>query len=877
MKSLSNFQIFPIINDQEFEEFVCDIFNSIDKTNSYELFGRKGQNQYGIDIYSFEKETVIQCKHKLIDRPDNKIREELIEDFKNEIDRFKNFNESNGNRFKKFIVASTFKNDTLLATACIALSVQYNISFEYWSWKRLTKYVGDEIFDKYFSYFSRSLELYYSNTTHGESLIPMDDNLPFLKQVYDFLSMRFRDIKILHSRMFLNENVFKNKLNDYSRRRVFSYKTYNDVFFNLIERLEFKDNVLVNNSGEDQSQFLMFDFITKTLTENGIYTIYGKKFGQGKNIINRKNKPEDYFDYFEKFKFIEAFKALPVNVADDTLDEILRQGYFYYKIGDLLKSKDLFQIASIKALEQDRKISYLISQHNLLHLAKFIEWGYYRLTNKTEILKELKNISIDIIEVDAIDIKIKEIIVSRSFFSSAKDSIQSYANKVEETYFAYLRGVRNSVNYEEEIDYEYSILHAFISKNYIVYDQYSDYTEIINNLFNTLMASYSIKNGRNRVEYLNDFYLYHFVEYGDIKEFEKYLKRYDIFEISYEKLEEQDYQFVSLFINFTNNSTPELNALLEENGEYLVENFKERFNKVFRNFLFFSGILKLETGDVSNITKGVFMVLSNEKIIEKYNSDSIYNYFIRKNKQIENSQLVRFIFYILENEGYYNSNKLISLFNELHYNKINLSFTRTQFSFLIKNLNDKIEQSEDYHLIVTLFWVLIPEQQQILISNLLEKLNIKFDRDLCSLMLIYDLIDYNTNCYFDLFIESIDIEKEYPSNRDRDFDGNSGPKRYAVVDDLFNIVFKYDISLADSRFDKFRGISDYYDWLMDIEHFDYAKFDPYWISKYGTQFYHAHMKRHEKVLKKEVLKHISTTQDARLKEIIYNIFCFEEQ
>ena len=81
------------------------------------------------------------------------------------------------------------------------------------------------------------------------------------------------------------------------------------------------------------------------------------------------------------------------------------------------------------------------------------------------------------------------------------------------------------------------------------------------------------------------------MEYGDVKEFEKYLKRYNIFEISYEKLEKQDYQFVSLFLNFTNNSSPELNVLLEENDEYLVENFKERFNKIFQNFLFLHNLL----------------------------------------------------------------------------------------------------------------------------------------------------------------------------------------------------------------------------------------------------------------------------------------------
>jgi hypothetical protein len=43
MKSPSNFQFFPIVNDQVFEAFVCDIFNDMEKTNTYDLFDVKGQ------------------------------------------------------------------------------------------------------------------------------------------------------------------------------------------------------------------------------------------------------------------------------------------------------------------------------------------------------------------------------------------------------------------------------------------------------------------------------------------------------------------------------------------------------------------------------------------------------------------------------------------------------------------------------------------------------------------------------------------------------------------------------------------------------------------------------------------------------------------
>lgn len=876
MKSLSNFQFFPIDNDQVFEEFVCDIFNSVDKTSSYELFGRKGQNQHGIDIYSFDKATVIQCKHKLIIRPDQKVKEELLADFKNEIARFESFNESTGKHFKRFIIASTFKNDASLAIECIKLSIQYNIKFEYWSWKRLTDHVSAEIFEKYYDFFKNPLESYYLSTAAVISLIPVDKSLPLLNQLYDFLTLRFRDIKVLHSRMFLNENVFERKLNDYSRRSVFTYKSYNDAFFELFEKLEFENKKLVNNFGNEDSQFKMYDFITSTLTENGINRILGKKYGQSKTIINREKKIDDYFDHFEKFKFLELFENLPVIGENDTPDEILKQAYFYYKFGDLLKSKDLFHIASIKALEQDRKILYLIAQHNLLHLGTFLEWGYYMLPNKTEIIKNLKTISLEAIEVDAIDLKIKEIIVSRSFFTSAKESIQSYAGKVEEMYYSYLRGGSSSVNFEDELDYEYSILHSFLSKNYIVYDQYSDYTHVINSLFNSLMASYSIKSGRNKIESLNDYYLYHFVEYGDRKEFEKYLKRYKIYEIQYEKMDDQDYHFVDLFLNFSNNSTPELNVLIEQNDEYLIENFKERYNKIFRNFIFFAGILKLENVEVSKITNGIFKVLSNEEIVEKYNADSVYDFFIRKSAQIEKSLMRKFILYIFCAQEYYDSRKLINFFNELKYNQIILDFNEEEFSFLMRNIDETTEIKSDYHLTATFYQVLLPYQRQAINDMLLEKLRNEFDKDLYSMMVAYDLIDYNLYGYFDSFIDSIDLQKEHSStNRGRGLDVSLEPKRYSVLDDLFNIIFKFNLDLQDKRLVRFKGISDYYDWLLDINHFDYSKFNPYWIDDYSTTYYYGHMKKHEKVLKKEVLRHISITQDERLKKICYNIFCFE--
>ncbi len=68
MKSLiEQMQILPPWNDDvKFENFITSYFNDLEKTLSYDRFGRLGQKQFGLDIYSIEKRTVIQCKLKSI-------------------------------------------------------------------------------------------------------------------------------------------------------------------------------------------------------------------------------------------------------------------------------------------------------------------------------------------------------------------------------------------------------------------------------------------------------------------------------------------------------------------------------------------------------------------------------------------------------------------------------------------------------------------------------------------------------------------------------------------------------------------------------------------------------------------------------------------
>ena len=153
---MSKYQFPQLTDEKNFESLVNDL--CIEKYGiEFQVYGRKGQKQNGIDGLSFsknKKQIVYQCKNKLTNRDDKKIQTELLEDIENEV-------KSASTEFQsidKFIFANSFKQDTTLQDKAIDLSNQYGFTVIVWSWDEienlLEKYLDiakqyyQEIFDK---------------------------------------------------------------------------------------------------------------------------------------------------------------------------------------------------------------------------------------------------------------------------------------------------------------------------------------------------------------------------------------------------------------------------------------------------------------------------------------------------------------------------------------------------------------------------------------------------------------------------------------------------------------------------------------------------------------------------------------------------------
>lgn len=120
----------------QFQDIVLDLFNALYGRLDFELWGRKGQKQDGIDVVNWKLETIVQCGLKDINRNNVIVVKELK--LKLEQDLASSIGKHSG-KFQSFYLASTFSDDVQLQTLAQQLSTTHSLDIQYWGWNRISK------------------------------------------------------------------------------------------------------------------------------------------------------------------------------------------------------------------------------------------------------------------------------------------------------------------------------------------------------------------------------------------------------------------------------------------------------------------------------------------------------------------------------------------------------------------------------------------------------------------------------------------------------------------------------------------------------------------------------------------------------------------
>lgn len=153
---------FNFIKDEiQFENFTRDFVKLLYKKLNFQLYGKKGQAQYGIDGYSTEGNIYFQSKHKSKSDLKDKV---LLNELNDEFNKAKSkIIESSNNQKSKYLFYTTHRHSTVIQDEAKKISSE-EITVEYWGWETIDSYLNDlykkenyDFFSKYYPELAKNL------------------------------------------------------------------------------------------------------------------------------------------------------------------------------------------------------------------------------------------------------------------------------------------------------------------------------------------------------------------------------------------------------------------------------------------------------------------------------------------------------------------------------------------------------------------------------------------------------------------------------------------------------------------------------------------------------------------------------------------------
>lgn len=532
---------------------------------------------------------------------------------------------------------------------------------------------------------------------------------------------------------------------------------------------------------------------------------------------------------FFNFQFSKAISKTENH--SNEIEEKIKVGYVLYQFGFYEKSILVLHEAYLEAVDKGLHVIAFRIVYNLLWQKNYVLlYKTPELTKVGEVLNSL-NISKEYyIFANAPDYEqeLASFYYQHYFYYNYSDEIAETVEKIKSHYESQMRGgYSNNQNYWNLIC-QYYEFEKFTRINSLTFSKFSNFKTVVQKYTEGILYSLFLNEyQQGRPKYITDFNLAHLLLYGDPKEISKLYNRQKANRIKYEP-DNPTGRFEQLLDNFFFDRTYLFENKRTANEEW--NDFLITYENYFLNFLVILSIVEFEEKIIRKANKYILSFLKN---LDLPNIKNEYiSWFIKRNNYvIPNKDLYDYFTLFIEDKRFHDEDLFYSFYAvreriEMEDKKLFDLIIETFFGICPKC---KRQHSRSLYSI----YPLLSHQLKKELSKLIEeKLQFQMDTDLYYHSAIMEIIDYKK--MFKEYLQKIVPKRE--NRREHSF-FPSGEILYTRFNELMNIVFKNNIRLPNKTMTSFKGMSDYYDWLVDMKQFDYSKFNPLWILQYPTDAY----------------------------------------
>jgi hypothetical protein len=468
--------------------------------------------------------------------------------------------------------------------------------------------------------------------------------------------------------------------------------------------------------------------------------------------------------------------------------------------------------------------------------------------------------------------KILNWIKDEEFFHRAKNSIQLTVSKIHDHYFSYLRGGWSSNSNVWILITEYAELVGFLNSNYIIYDQFQEFESLSSIFFEGIFASHAMRDNNNsRLETFDDWLMKQLMVSLSAERIKKIFRRYKLKEIEYFKSTSDGDSFIEISHNFLNDPGTVSEEFLKCSEES-NRRFVELYNRTFSNIVTLTFLCNFNYDYYNEFSEKLINYLENEQLLDSTSISHLISYLNNVGDKLQYKLLKRFFILGLKKKKYHGEEYFEALAEIIAKKGNGIEIDKTHFDLINNMILEDCTVCNTRHAfieVIPLFRIIINNGFRNELKDLIiERLNRQFDFQLFYLASLYEIIE------FDKQLLEIAIDEFNPTknpNLPKFFLPERRGNRYARLGNTFNLCFKFDEEVNTKRFEKFKGLDLYYDWLIDMAGFDYSKFDPKWIGEYPTRYYYKKIACNNKV-KQALVSYLKEKVDEKVEYVYINLY-----
>jgi len=686
---------------------------------------------------------------------------------------------------------------------------------------------------------SGNIEADYSITKDSTIDLHIIDKIDYTIKLFD-------GIKVLPTKVI--SQLYPFKANDNTFIDEYGLSTDNEELFNFMDSLHLENGRIEINSKEkfveDQDEKL--EKIIEFFQINQIRHIYLRgKIPKNKICVHKLyqfGKCDCERCNLDRLNFKRSKVQLNKKIGS-SLYEKLRRGYTYYLYGDYKKSIYFFLNTYNEINREKNPIIYTILTYNILRLKRLVKRTYFE-NDSDKIIDKLDVVNFDIDEPfikrnAPYFMDIYKSIKENRFFDEIRDDIEDCFIKIQKVYFDDKYGGKTSDNGYYRLETAFLRFTTFLDHNFIIFNQYTEFKDLSKKVLESIFMLYTLKNPDAEKYVSFDWYILDMWIFNVDLEYSKYLlRKYDIKEI---KISE------NLIIVKLLNERIENLIISKEN----IKDFSDWFlpikiDKILSKIVLIITHLDIDYNEKVKLINKIIH-LSNEMDDKHMIPYKELVNFVDSNESNITKETIKSIIdlFFFDKHKRYSFGRILNIYcekcSEIEIEELIKSILK------VKKLKDiSIDMNNQYlNKLFYAFTLLNNKSKKIITTKISTKLKSTFEVRLYTLATLFDLIEFDI-ILFDKYMNTIpDLSKE---NRTSFFSDNFNYELQEVI----NIAYKYNLEFDDKLKSLLNKVDkddfDYFEWLMNLDNFDYSKFNSYWILRYRTQSYIKQFKNSTKLI-----------------------------